>query len=175
MNTKDLIRLGVPVGEPIKLAHKFIQNFIAQGNDGALPSGLELVERLEGEIFNAVANPPVFFADELRVPLARAIYRPAFTPRAELPLRRLCSHRSAVAREALSRSAFAPWRQWGEGLEAGAVKQMANVCALPSRPSTSPHFSPPPPPRRWRARSCRMLTWATACRSAACPSAGSGP
>ncbi len=49
------------------------------------------------------------FADELRAPLARAIYRPAFTPRAEL----------------------APWRQWGEGLEAEAVKQMANACALP--------------------------------------------
>jgi tRNA-splicing ligase RtcB (3'-phosphate/5'-hydroxy nucleic acid ligase) len=25
----------------------------------------------------------------------------------------------------------APWRQWGEGLEAGAVRQMANACALP--------------------------------------------
>jgi tRNA-splicing ligase RtcB len=100
MNTKDLIRLGVPVGEPIALAHEFIQNFIAQGKDGAL---------LEGEIFNVVANPPAFFADELRAPMARAIYRPAFTPRAEL----------------------APWRQWGEGLEAEAVKQMANACALP--------------------------------------------
>src|SRR5205814_8419100 len=42
-------------------------------------------------------------------PLARALYRPGFTPRAEL----------------------APWRQWGEGLEAGAVQQMANACALP--------------------------------------------
>src|SRR5438094_3269370 len=100
MNTKDFIRLGVPVGEPIQLAHEFIQNFIAQGKDGAL---------LEAEIFNIVANPPAFFADELRAPLARAIYRPAFTPRAEL----------------------APWRQWGEGLEAEAVKQMANACALP--------------------------------------------
>ena len=89
MNTKDLIRLGVPVGEPIQLAHEFIQSFIAQGKDGAL---------LEAEIFNIVANPPTFFADELRAPLARAIYRPAFTPRAEL----------------------APWRQWGEGLEAEA-------------------------------------------------------
>ena len=69
MNTKDLIRLGVPVGESIKLAHEFIQNFIAQGNDGAL---------LEAEIFNIVANPPAFFTDELRAPLARAIYRPAF-------------------------------------------------------------------------------------------------
>jgi len=28
MNTKDLIRLGVPVGEPIQLAYEFIQNFI---------------------------------------------------------------------------------------------------------------------------------------------------
>ena len=159
MNTKDLIRLGVP----IKLAHEFIQNFIAQGNDGAL---------LDAEIFNIVANPPAFFADELRALLARAIYRPAFTPRAELPLRRLRSERSAVGREALPRGAFAPWRQWGEGLEAEAVKQMANACALPSRPSASPRFSPPPPrrcarpfavphlspPPPRRARSCRMRT-----------------
>jgi tRNA-splicing ligase RtcB len=100
MNTKDLIRLGVPVGEPIKLAHEFIQNFIGAGHDGA---------QLEPEIFNIIANPTAFFADALRAPLARAIYRPAFTPRAEI----------------------APWRQWGEGLEAEAVKQMANACALP--------------------------------------------
>ena len=151
MNTKDLIRLGVPVGEPIALAHEFIQNFIAQGKDGAL---------VEAEIFNIVANPPAFFADELRAPLARAIYRPAFTPRAEL----------------------APWRQWGEGLDAEAVKQMANACALPvavagalmpdahvgyglpiggvlatdyavipfSRPPTICHeFPPPPRPSAW--------------------------
>ncbi len=100
MNTKDLIQLGVPAGAPIQLAHEFIQNFIAQGHDGA---------QLETEIFNIVANPPAFFADALRAPLARTIYRPPFTPRAEL----------------------APWRQWGEGLEAEAVKQMANACALP--------------------------------------------
>ena len=100
MNTKDLLRLGVPAGAPIQLAHEFIQGFIAQGNDGA---------QLETEIFNLVANPPAYFADPLRAPLARAIYRPPFTPRAEL----------------------APWQQWGEGLEADAVKQMANACALP--------------------------------------------
>jgi tRNA-splicing ligase RtcB (3'-phosphate/5'-hydroxy nucleic acid ligase) len=100
MNTKNLIRLGVPAGEPIRVAHEFIKNFIARGNDGA---------RLEAEIFNIVTDPPAFFADELRAPLARALYRPGFTLRAEL----------------------APWRQWGEGLEAGAVKQMANACALP--------------------------------------------
>jgi tRNA-splicing ligase RtcB (3'-phosphate/5'-hydroxy nucleic acid ligase) len=100
MNTEELIRLGVPVGKPIQLAHEFVRNFIAQGSDGA---------QLETELFNIVADPSAFFADELRAPLARAIYRPAFTPRAEP----------------------APWRQWGEGLEADAVKQMANACALP--------------------------------------------
>ena len=56
MNTKDLIRLGVPVGEPIQLAHEFIQNFIAQGYDGA---------QLEAEIFNIVADPPPFFAEAI--------------------------------------------------------------------------------------------------------------
>jgi tRNA-splicing ligase RtcB len=100
MNTKDLIRLGVPVGESIPLAHKFIENLVALGNDDA---------RLEVEIFNIVANPPAFLTDELRGPLARAIYRPPFTPRADL----------------------APWHQWGEELEAEAIKQMANACALP--------------------------------------------
>jgi len=37
----------VPVGEPIQLAHEFIRNFIAQGNDGA---------QFEAGIFNIVAN-----------------------------------------------------------------------------------------------------------------------
>ncbi|MHA3772910.1 RtcB family protein [Verrucomicrobiota bacterium sgz303538] len=100
MKTQDLIRLGVPDGEPLRLAHEFIRNYVAAGHDGA---------ELEAEIFKIVAEPTVYFGDELRAPLARAVYRPPFMPRAEL----------------------APWRQWGEGLECDAVKQMANACALP--------------------------------------------
>ena len=100
MNNQDLIRLGVPQGDAVKLAYEHMRRMFAGGLDR---------EQVEADIFNIVANPPAFFADELRAPLARAIYRPAFTPRAEL----------------------APWRQWGEGLEAEAVKQMANACALP--------------------------------------------
>ncbi len=100
MKTQDLIRLGVPDGEPIRLAHEFIRNFVAAGHDSA---------EIEAEIFKIVAQPTVFFGDELRAPFARALYRPPFMPRAEL----------------------APWRQWGEGLEASAVQQMANACALP--------------------------------------------
>jgi tRNA-splicing ligase RtcB len=100
MNTKDLICLGVPEGEPIQLAHEFIRSYIAAGYEGS---------RLGEEIFQIVADPSAFFADELRAPLARAICRPAFTPRA----------------------ALAPWRQWGTDLEPDAVRQMANACALP--------------------------------------------
>jgi tRNA-splicing ligase RtcB len=100
MKTKDLIRLGVTGGEATELAQEFIRDFIAQGNDAAC---------LEVEIANIVANPLAFLGDELRAPLARAIYRPAFRRRAEP----------------------APWRQWGVGLEADVVKQMANACALP--------------------------------------------
>jgi tRNA-splicing ligase RtcB (3'-phosphate/5'-hydroxy nucleic acid ligase) len=100
MKTNDLIRLGVTGGEATRLTHEFIRAFTAQGNDPA---------RLEVEIVSIVANPPAFFEDELRSPLARALYRSAFTPRKEP----------------------APWRQWGEGLEGEAVKQMSNACALP--------------------------------------------
>jgi tRNA-splicing ligase RtcB len=65
--------------------------------------------RIPEEIFAIVANPTAYFGDSLRAPFARAVYLPPFMPRAKL----------------------APWRQWGEGLEPEAVKQMANACALP--------------------------------------------
>jgi len=100
MKTQDLIRLGVPPGEPLRQAHIFIQTYIAHGHDGA---------NLENEIGAIVAEPQAYFEDTLRGPLARTLHRPAFVPRAEL----------------------APWCQWGEGLEAEAVRQMANACALP--------------------------------------------
>ncbi|EDY18780.1 protein of unknown function UPF0027 [Chthoniobacter flavus Ellin428] len=100
MNIQDLLRLGVPQGDAIQLANSHMRRLFAQGLDRA---------QVEADIFGIVADPPAYFADDVRAPLARAIYRPPFTPRAEL----------------------APWRQWGEGLEAEAVKQMANACALP--------------------------------------------
>ncbi|HET6410037.1 MAG TPA: RtcB family protein, partial [Chthoniobacteraceae bacterium] len=100
MKTKDLIFLGVPEGEPMQHARDFISRYLAEGNDAA---------QLGEEIFQIVADAPAYFADSLRAPLARSLYRPAFTPRAEL----------------------APWRQWGEDLEPDAVRQMANSCALP--------------------------------------------
>jgi tRNA-splicing ligase RtcB len=100
MKTKDLKHLGVPEGEAMQCAHAFIRGFIAAGNNGAA---------LEEDIFRIVADPSAYFDDTLRAPLARALYRPAFMPRAEL----------------------APWRQWGDDLDPASIKQMANACALP--------------------------------------------
>jgi tRNA-splicing ligase RtcB len=64
---------------------------------------------LQEELVRIIANPAAFLADPLREEFARALYSPPFKQRAEL----------------------APWRQWGVGLEAQAVQQMANACALP--------------------------------------------
>ncbi|RYD18230.1 MAG: RtcB family protein, partial [Verrucomicrobiaceae bacterium] len=71
MKTKDLIYLGVPEGEPMRHARDFIDRYLAEGNDA---------ERLGEEIFQIVADASAHFADPLRAPLARSIYRPPFTP-----------------------------------------------------------------------------------------------
>ncbi len=73
MKTPDLIRLGVPMGEPMSRAQDFIREFIAQGHDGS---------RLAEEISRVAANPAAYFDDPLRASLARAIFHPPFTPRA---------------------------------------------------------------------------------------------
>jgi len=71
-------------------------------------SGADM-SRLPEEIAAIVAQPEAFLGDSLRAPLARELYEPAFSMR-ETP---------------------APWRQWGEGLDAAAVAQLANACTLP--------------------------------------------
>ena len=65
--------------------------------------------RLADEVAAVVADPAAFLADPARGAFARALYQPAFKQRETL----------------------APWRQWGSGLEAEAIRQMANACALP--------------------------------------------
>ena len=98
-----MIRLGVPEGPALKLGMGFIVKCLSHGGD---------TSRLEEEIAAIVADPSAFFGDPMRAAFARALFRtgPA----------------AAGQREKL-----APWRQWGTGLEAEAVKQMANACRLP--------------------------------------------
>ena len=60
-------------------------------------------------VASTVADPAAFLSDPSRGAFARSLHEPAFKQRETL----------------------APWRQWGNGLEAEAVRQMANACALP--------------------------------------------
>jgi tRNA-splicing ligase RtcB (3'-phosphate/5'-hydroxy nucleic acid ligase) len=75
MNTKDLIQLGVPQGEPVKRAHEFILAFRDGGGD---------ISQLENEVAAIVANPAAFLGDPLREGFARALYAPAFKQRETL-------------------------------------------------------------------------------------------
>ena len=100
MNSKDLIRLGVPFGEAQRRAIDFISQFILNGGDKS---------RLEEEVKAIVANPALFAEDPLRKEFAKAIVNAPPPPRTDP----------------------AKYRQWGEGLEAEAVKQMENACFLP--------------------------------------------
>lgn len=75
MNTKDLIALGVPAGEPMKRAHEFILAFRDRGGE---------MSALESEVAAIVANPAEFLGDPLREAFARALYQPPFKQRETL-------------------------------------------------------------------------------------------
>src|SRR5687767_5371727 len=64
MNTKDLLRLGVPLGEAQRRAIDFISQFILSGGDKS---------RLEEEVKAIVAKPALFAEDPLRKEFAKAI------------------------------------------------------------------------------------------------------
>src|SRR5438552_10841955 len=72
MNTKDLIRLGVPLGEAQRRAVDFISQFILRGGDKS---------RLEEEVKAIVANPALFAEDPLRKEFAKAIVNAPPPPR----------------------------------------------------------------------------------------------
>ena len=74
MNTKDFIRLGVPLGEATRRATDFISRFILAGGDKT---------RLEEEVKAIIANPSAFTGDSLRGELARAVLNAPPPPRAE--------------------------------------------------------------------------------------------
>src|SRR5260221_6149912 len=74
MNTKDFIRLGVPLGEATRRATDFISKFILAGGDKT---------RLQEEVKAIIANPSAFTDDSLRGELARALLKAPPPPRAE--------------------------------------------------------------------------------------------
>src|SRR5437773_7509090 len=74
MNTKDFLRLGVPLGEATRRATDFVAQYVLRGGDTA---------KLEDEIKAIVANPALFAEDPLRKDFAKAIANSPPSPRAE--------------------------------------------------------------------------------------------
>jgi tRNA-splicing ligase RtcB len=74
MNTKDFIRLGVPLGEATRRATDFVAQFILGGGDKT---------RLAEEVRAIVANPELFAEDPLRKEFAKAIVNAPPPPRGE--------------------------------------------------------------------------------------------
>ena len=74
MNTKDFLRLGVPLGQATRRATDFISKFILGGGDKS---------RLHEEVAAIVANPSAFVDDPLRGEFAKALLNAPPPPRAE--------------------------------------------------------------------------------------------
>src|SRR5438093_9883274 len=74
MNTKDFLRLGVPLGEATRRATDFVAQYVLRGGDTA---------KLEDEIKAIVASPALFAEDPLRKEFANAIANSPPPPRAE--------------------------------------------------------------------------------------------
>src|SRR5437667_7890353 len=72
MNTKDFLRLGVPLGEATRRATDFVCKFILGGGDRS---------RLEEEVKTVLANPTAFVDDALRREFAKAIVNAPPPPR----------------------------------------------------------------------------------------------
>jgi tRNA-splicing ligase RtcB len=74
MNTKDFIRLGIPLGQATRRATDFIIKFILAGGDKT---------RLEEEVKAIIANPSALTEDSLRGDLAKALLNAPPPPRNE--------------------------------------------------------------------------------------------
>ena len=91
MNTKDFIRLGVPLGEATRRATDFITKFILAGGDKT---------RLEEEVKAVIANPSSFTDDKLRGEFAKALLKAPPPPRSEPIKYRQWGDRNRRARRA---------------------------------------------------------------------------
>ena len=101
MKTKDILKLGVPLGKPMDEAFKFISAFCTGGGEK---------ENLGAEISAIVAAPGTFADDTLRGPLASALQAPDLYMPGKPP---------------------APWKQWGTDIDDMALQQIEAASLLP--------------------------------------------
>jgi tRNA-splicing ligase RtcB len=124
MNAKELLHLGVPLGEATRRATDFVARFVLGGGDKS---------RLHEEVAAIVSNPTAFVDDPLRGEFAKALLKApprtnSFSPQQPSSGQRPPS--PAPASEGI-RAQPVKWRQWGEDLDAEAVLQMEKACLLP--------------------------------------------
>ncbi len=74
MNSKDFLRLGVPLGESTRRATDFVSKYVLGGGDKT---------RLHEEVSAIVANPGAFVGDKLRGEFAKSLLNAPPPPRAE--------------------------------------------------------------------------------------------
>jgi tRNA-splicing ligase RtcB len=137
VNTKDFIRLGVPLGEATRRATDFVSKFILGGGDKT---------KLQEEVSAVVADPTAFTEDPLRGEFAKALLKAACGSPVHDPLSKTSVDRppspqpsppgegepfGASGQFVRIRKVPLKYRQWGEGLEHDAVMQMEKACLLP--------------------------------------------
>ena len=125
MNTKDFLRMGIPLGEATRRATDFVAKFILGGGDKS---------RLHEEVAAIVANLSAFVEDPLRGDFAKTLIS---TPHpGPLPGR-------GGEGEVGVRRVPVKYRQWGEHLEHDAVMQMEKACLLPVSVASTPPMGRP--------------------------------
>lgn len=105
MKARELNNLGIPKGPAMQSAMEAVKH--------AAKSGLKKTTMRE-QLTAVVAAPSDFSEDRLWGALASSLVD-VFQTQARF----------------VGRAQPAPWRQWGDDLEEGAVSQMANACTLP--------------------------------------------
>jgi tRNA-splicing ligase RtcB (3'-phosphate/5'-hydroxy nucleic acid ligase) len=105
MKTKELHNLGIPRGEPIRLAGEAARE--------ALEAGMSR-EAIRKTVMAVAENPGAYLEDGIWGKLAYLLTQ---TDRA----------RAGFSR----RNAPAPYRRWGSDMEADSIRQMENACNLP--------------------------------------------
>jgi tRNA-splicing ligase RtcB len=105
MKTRDLVKLGIPAGACADTAKQILQK--ARASKQSMPMVLDELKRV-------AAAPATFVGNERYGGLAQ----------------RLLDH-AAAGGTFVPREADAPYKIWGDNLEATAVQQLKNACKLP--------------------------------------------
>ncbi|HVR36765.1 MAG TPA: RtcB family protein [Methylomirabilota bacterium] len=128
MNTKQLLKLGIPFGEPMHRAKDFIANYLLKGGDRSL------VEHVAAEV---VGDPAAHLNDPLRGALARSLLEGRSVARAEpVPWKQWGTDLDAQSIEQIEnacrlpvsvRAALMPDAHVGYGLPIGGVLATDNA------------------------------------------------